>query len=57
MWHGGRPTDQQLICELGTIVSKKVFGSPTAAYETIEDVDDVLATQPMPNFDRKAIPD
>lgn len=46
----------KLTCELSAIVSKQMFGSPTAVYETIENVDDVFATQPMPHFDCKAIP-
>ena len=50
------PQINKLTCELGAIVSKQIFGGHTTAHETIEYVDDVLATQPMPHFDRKAFP-
>jgi hypothetical protein len=46
----------KLTCKIDPVVGKQMFWSQTAAYETIEDVDDVLATKPMAHLDRKAFP-
>jgi hypothetical protein len=42
--------------ELGAIVGKKVFWSPALANEAVQDLDDMLATQPLPDLDRQTLP-
>src|SRR5271170_994047 len=42
--------------ELGAIVGKEVFWSPALANEAVQDLDDMLATQPLPDLDRQTLP-
>ena len=42
--------------ELRAIVGKQVFRRPTVLNQPVQDLDDMLATQPLPDLDRQALP-
>ena len=42
--------------ELRSIVGKQVFRRPTVLNQPVQNLDDMLATQPLPDFDRQALP-